>query len=122
MINATLRRWIQVLGLVSLGLSLLVSCSGEASREGEAAVSQIVLNIQPPAANHSLRSPALAELATSRQVTAIVRLQIDVHVPEQEMPIRAQVDNLQSEPVVVEIAVPQGNGRRIEVRAFNAFV
>ncbi|WP_179137145.1 cadherin-like domain-containing protein [Candidatus Entotheonella palauensis] len=121
MTDAAFRCLIRILGLVSLALPLLVSCGGNEAQDGAATAhaSQIVLHIKPPEATSLLRSPDVAALPTSRQMIVIARLQIDVHIPGRAKPVTARVDNLQDEFVVVELSVPQGTGRQIEVQAFN---
>ncbi len=121
MTDAACRHLIWTLGLVSLILSLLVGCGGSES-EGNATtdrVSQVVLNLRPPETFGLNRFSQDAASAASRQITPIASLQIDVHVPGLAAPITAQVANLQNNVVAVELSVPQGPGRRIDVRAFN---
>ena len=115
------RRFMWTLGLVSLVLALLVSCSGT-NGDGHSdadGFSQIVLNIRPPETRALEFLSVENGVTISRQLDAIARLQIDVLIPETQDRITAHINIPQSDVVVVELQIPQGMNRRIDVRAFN---
>ncbi len=121
MINSALGRWIRILGLVSLIMSLLMGCGGsDGGRElATSRASYIMLNIRPPEVGDQPRFTRLAPLATERQIPIIERLVVDVSAPDLPEPVVAVVTSFQAGIAVVELSVPQGTGRRIDVRAFN---
>lgn len=99
-----------VLGCLGVGLLLLTGC--DSSQDADSGVSRIRIVIDRTAQTRQMPPPPELELR---------RLLVEVFLPENEMFITSEVVDVTDAEVAIDVVVPQGDGRRILVEAFNPF-